>query len=176
MAANRQSAHEAEAEPEQPDYSVLSQAGMETLEAAEELFRDFNPERGLLSDIPQVTVDCASIDRVCHLAKGDSQLSLKMLLCLSCVDYEERFELVYFLHSLEKEQTLVVKTNVPYENPCLPSIAGVWAAAEWYEREASDLFGVVFEGNPDTSPLLLYEGFGGYPGRKSFPFYEYREF
>jgi NADH-quinone oxidoreductase subunit C len=92
------------------------------------------------------------------------------------VDYEDHFQLVYFLHSLDREQTLVVKTEVSYEDPVLPSVSHVWAAAEWYEREASDLFGVKFDGNPDSSPLLLYEGFGGYPGRKSFPFYEYREF
>ena len=176
MAANRHAAHDAEAEPEQPDYSVLTETGLRTLEAAEELFSDFSPERGLLFDIPQITVEAAGIDQVCRLAKTDSSLDLKMLHCLSCVDYEEHFQLVYFLHSLEREQTLVIKTSVPYENPVLPSVSGVWAAAEWYEREASDLFGVTFEGNPDPSPLLLYEGFGGHPGRKSYPFYEYREF
>lgn len=178
MVANRHAAPnaDADAEAEQPDYSVLSPSALATLEAAEELFRDFNPQRGLLSDLPQVTVDPAGIDRVCEIAKNDPKLALKMLLCLSCVDYEEHFLLVYFLHSLEKEQTLVVKTGVSYESPALPSVSAVWAAAEWYEREASDLFGVTFEGNPDSSPLLLYEGFDGFPGRKSYPFYEYREF
>lgn len=176
MVASRQGAHGAEEEAEQPDYSVLTERDLQTLETAEELLRDYSPERGLLSDLPQLTIDCAGVEQACRAAKNDDGLDLKMLLCLSCVDYEEHFQLVYFLHSLEKEQTLVLKTNVPYENPALPSVSGVWAAAEWYEREASDLFGVTFEGNPDSSPLLLYEGFGGHPGRKSFPFYEYREF
>ena len=176
MAANRHSAHDAEAEPEQPDYSVLSQTGLETLEAAEELFGDFSPQRGLLADLPQVTIDSSAISQACQIAKNNPRLDLKMLLCLSCVDYEEYFQVVYFLHSLSKEQTLVLKADVTYDNPVLPSVSEVWAAAEWYEREASDLFGVNFEGNPDSSPLLLYEGFGGFPGRKSFPFYEYREF
>ena len=176
MVANRHGAHGAEEEAEQPDYSVLTELGLQTLETAEELFQDYGPERGLLSDLPQLTIDSAAIEQACRLAKNDVRLDLKMLLCLSCVDYEEHFQLVYFLHSLEKEQTLVLKTNVPYESPALPSVSGVWAAAEWYEREASDLFGVTFEGSADSSPLLLYEGFGGHPGRKSFPFYEYREF
>ena len=176
MAANRHAAHDSEAEQEQPDYSVLSEESLQTLELAEELFKDFNPERGLLSDLPQVTVDAAGIADVCRLAKSDPSLDLKMLLCLSCVDYEESFQLVYFLHSLDREQTLVVKANLPYECPEIPSVFEVWAAAEWYEREARDLFGVTFVGNPNSAPLLLYEGFGGYPGRKSYPFYEYREF
>ena len=179
MAANRHAAHGTEAdrdEEEQPDYSVLAEKDLLTLELAEELFKDFNPERGLLSDLPQLTVDAAGIADVCRLAKSDPNLDLKMLLCLSCVDYEESFQLVYFLHSLAREQTLVVKANLPYEDPEIPSVSDVWAAAEWYEREARDLFGVTFVGNPDSAPLLLYEGFGGYPGRKSYPFYEYREF
>ena len=49
-------------------------------------------------------------------------------------------------------------------------------AADWHEREAHDLFGVSFEGPPDLAPLLLYDDFEGYPGRKEFPFNEYREF
>ena len=176
MAANRHSGHNGEEEPEQPDYSVLSPESLATLEAAEELFRDFHPQRGLLSELPQVTVDPAAVDRACQLARDDDALSLKMLLCMSCVDYEERFQMVYFLHSLEREQTLVIKADLPYDDPVIPSVSQVWAAAEWYEREARDLFGVTFQGNPDSAPLLLYEGFGDHPGRKSYPFYEYREF
>jgi NADH-quinone oxidoreductase subunit C len=55
-------------------------------------------------------------------------------------------------------------------------VTSVWRAADWYEREAHDLFGVHFEGHPDLSPLLLYEGFEGYPGRKEYPFNDYQEF
>ncbi len=176
MPANRHGGHNGEPEAEQPDFSALADAGRQTLAVAEALFAPFNPQPGLLADLPQITLDAAGIEPACRLAKEDSRLAFKMLLCLSCVDYEDYFQLVYFLHSLEREQTLVLKADVPYDNPSLPSVAGVWAAAEWYEREAHDLFGVIFEGCPDASPLLLYENFGGYPGRKEFPFYEYKEF
>ena len=84
--------------------------------------------------------------------------------------------MVYILQSLEPERTLVVKTQAPHDDPVVPSVTGVWRAAEWYEREAHDLFGVSFAGHPDLVPLLLYDEFEGYPGRKEFPFYEYREF
>lgn len=177
MAATRHAAPEGAADAaEQPDYSVLTDTGRDTLAAALELFQDFDPQPGLLSDLPQVTVSAAAIDQVCRLAKEDPGLALKMLLCLSCVDYETHFQLVYFLHSLAAERTLVIKAEAPYADPRLPSVAAIWPAAEWYEREARDLFGVQFEGNPDAAPLLLYEGFEGFPGRKEFPFYEYREF
>ena len=84
--------------------------------------------------------------------------------------------MVYILHSLDPERTLVIKTDVPYDEPRVPSVTSVWKAAAWYEREAHDLFGVEFDGNPDLSPLLLYEGFEGYPGRKEYPFNDYQEF
>ena len=70
----------------------------------------------------------------------------------------------------------MIKANVPFEDPHLPSVTSVWRAAEWYEREAHDLFGVTFDGHPNLAPLLLYEGFEGYPGRKEYSFHEYQEF
>ena len=85
-------------------------------------------------------------------------------------------QLVYFLQSLEPERTLVLKTEAPYDDLVVPSVTSVWRAADWHEREAHDLFGVSFEGHPDLAPLLLYDDFEGYPGRKEFPFNEYREF
>ena len=95
---------------------------------------------------------------------------------MSCVDYLEYFQMVYFVHSLQYEQTLVVKVNTSYESPSVPSVTGIWKAANWYEREAHDLFGVKFVDHPDLSPILLYDEFEGYPGRKEFPFHDYQEF
>lgn len=178
MAATRPAAGHGEAGDavEQPDYSALSDRGREMLAVAQEVLGDLEPEPGVLGDLPQVTVAAEWIEQVCRRAKEDARLALTMLHCLSCVDYESYFQLVYFLHSIETEGMLVIKADVSYDDPRLPSVAGIWPAAEWYEREARDLYGVSFEGNPDGAPLLLYEGFEGYPGRKEFPFYEYREF
>ncbi len=156
--------------------ALLSQPRRDLLTRVSEVLKEYGPKPGALNDLPQVTVPAESIAAVCRLAKDDLELDFKMLLCMSCVDYQEYFQMVYFLHSLEREQTLVVKADVSYEEPSIPSLTSVWQAAEWYEREAHDLFGIAFEGHPDLSPLLLYEGFEGHPGRKEFPFYEYQEF
>jgi len=156
--------------------ALLSQPRRDLLTRVAEVLEEYGPKPGALNDLPQVTVPAESIAAVCRRAKDDPELDFKMLLCMSCVDYQEYFQMVYFLHSLDREQTLVVKADVSYEEPSLPSLTSVWRAAEWYEREAHDLFGIAFEGHPDLSPLLLYEGFEGYPGRKEFPFYEYQEF
>ena len=161
---------------EEKSLALLSQARRDLLTRVEEVLEEYGPKSGALNDLPQVTVPAESIVGVCRRAKDDPELDFKMLLCMSCVDYQEYFQMVYFLHSLDREQTLVVKADVSYEEPSLPSLTSVWQAAEWYEREAHDLFGIDFESHPDLSPLLLYEGFEGYPGRKEFPFNEYQEF
>ena len=186
-----------EPEPEGPDLSSLNADGRTLLDSVLDVLRDHHPQPGTLSDLPQVTVERQHILDVCRAMKEDELIGAKMLLCLTAVDYppgsgtggghgrgreeeaEEapgRLEMVYVLQSLEPERTIVLKTEVPYDDPVVPSVTSVWRAADWYEREAHDLFGVAFDGHPDLSPLLLYDGFEGYPGRKEFPFYEYREF
>jgi NADH-quinone oxidoreductase subunit C len=174
--AESTSAHPASTSPTQADTSQLNESSRELLALVGEVFQDLHPELGAVLDLPQVAIGPGAIVRACRLAKEDSRLGFERLLCLACVDYKEYFQLVYLLHSINRERTLVIKTNVPYDDPHLPSITSVWRAADWYEREAHDLFGVVFDGHPSLAPLLLYEGFEGYPGRKEFPFHDYQEF
>ena len=115
------------------------------------------------------------IPGVCRLARDNPELGFDYLRCLSVVDYVDRLDVVYHLFSLEKRHKMVIKASVSPDSPHIPSVTSIWRAANWFEREGHDLFGVVFEGHPDLAPLLLYEGFEGYPGRKSFPFHEYTE-
>ena len=176
MPPRRRNAPEAEAEPPPDPIELLSPVRRATLDHAVAVLSEFAATPGALGDLPQVTVPSEQIVSTCIACRDDAELDCRMLLCLACVDYEERFELVYFMQSLVNETTLVIKTQVPYENPLVPSVTEVWPAADWYEREAHDLFGVSFQGHPDLSPLLLYPEFEGFPGRRDFPFYEYREF
>ncbi|MBM3944215.1 MAG: NADH-quinone oxidoreductase subunit C [SAR202 cluster bacterium] len=117
----------------------------------------------------------ADVAEVCRTAKEDGRLSFDYLRSISVVDYVERLEVNYHLFSMDKRHKMVIKASVPHDSPSVPTVSGVWRGADWYEREGHDLFGVVFEGHPDMRPLLLYEGFEGHPGRKSFPFHEYDE-
>ena len=167
---------EAEPEPEADPLEALTHSGRELLDVSLEVLKDLAPQAGALDDIPQVSVDKAHTLEACRLIKDDPRISARMLLCLACVDYSEYFQMVYVLQSLEPERTLVLRTDVPYSDAIVPSVTSVWRAADWYEREAHDLFGVDFDGHPDMAPLLLYEGFEGFPGRKEFPFNEYQEF
>ena len=77
--------------------------------------------------------------------------------------------------SLKFRQKIAVKCNLSVNDLSIPSISEIWTTANWFERESHDLFGVIFEGHPNLAPLLLYEEFEGFPGRKSFPFHDYQE-
>ncbi len=80
-----------------------------------------------------------------------------------------RFAVVYHLLSVHYNRRLRLKVFVPEELPILPSVCDIWASAPWYEREAFDLFGLLFEGHPDLRRLLTDYGFVGHPFRKDFP-------
>ena len=115
------------------------------------------------------------VPEVCRRAKETPELAFEYLRSISVVDYIEHLEVDYHLFSLGKRHKMVIKTELPPEAPRVTTVTTVWRGANWFEREAHDLFGVEFDGHPDLRPLLLYEGFEGYPGRKSFPFHEYTE-
>jgi len=86
-------------------------------------------------------------------------------------DAERPIELVYFLRSLERRADLRVKVELPKEQElAVDSVVGIWAGADWLEREVYDMFGVTFRGHPDLRRILMWETYAeGYPLRKDFP-------
>ncbi|MBP6104046.1 MAG: NADH-quinone oxidoreductase subunit C [Gammaproteobacteria bacterium] len=82
---------------------------------------------------------------------------------------QKRFYGVYHLLSLRHNQRLRLKVFAPGDPPTLPSVTTIWNVANWYEREAYDLFGIIFENHPDLRRLLTDYGFVGHPFRKDFP-------
>ena len=86
-----------------------------------------------------------------------------------------RFAVVYQLISITLNQRVRVKAFLAEDPPRLPSVADVWPVANWYEREAFDLFGILFEGHPDLRRILTDYGFIGHPFRKDFPLEGYVE-
>ena len=85
-------------------------------------------------------------------------------------DVKQRFGVVVHLLSFKHNRRLRVRCYAPDEGmPIVPSLVEIWSSANWYEREAFDLFGVVFEGHPDLRRILTDYGFTGHPFRKDFP-------
>ncbi len=153
----------------------LSQRGEHTAGLLARALGAMAVETGGRDDMPWARVrreDIVAANRACAAPGG---LGVDMLHCLLAVDYVERIELEYILFSIANNRKALIKVDLPPDDPTIDSVTGLWEAAGWYERETHDLFGVVFRGNPDLSPLLLYEGFEGYPGLKSFPLHDYEE-
>ena len=153
----------------------LDEKGQALSTLLENTLQELEPQMGATLDQVVVTVQPERVAEAARKLRDETQTACDMLLCLSVVDYLDRFEVVYHLQSLEKNHRIVLKTSTPYDDPHVPSVISVWPGADWFEREGHDLFGVVFDGHPNLSPLLLYEEFEGYPGRKSYPFHDYQE-
>ncbi len=125
----------------------------------------------IVNDELVIEVPAASIVAVLSFLRDDASCLFKVLVDLCGVDYPERgqrFEVVYNLLSLHHNQRIRVKVSVDETTP-VPSVCEVYSAAGWYEREAWDLYGIYFAGNPDLRRLMTDYGFEGHPLRKDFP-------
>ncbi|MBI3251816.1 MAG: NADH-quinone oxidoreductase subunit C [Candidatus Omnitrophica bacterium] len=127
---------------------------------------------------PVVIAKKESVKNFMAALRADSEFSFDLLMDLFAVDYlfweekEKRFEIIYNLYSLTKKHRLFIKVQVRETDPTLDSVAGVWPAADWYEREAWDMFGIRFSGHPNLKRILMYESFKGHPLRKDYRYNE----
>jgi len=121
----------------------------------------------------ETTVEVAreEIFEICKFLRSDPDLQFDLLtdLCgLDLLPQTPRFGIAYLLCSVKNGQRLRLKTRVG-EQESIPSIESIWKVANWYEREAYDLFGIRFENHPDLRRILLWDGYEGYPLRKDYP-------
>ena len=113
---------------------------------------------------------------VCKALKNDARYPFNMLMDLTAVDYlhweekEFRFEVIYNLFSLSANRRIFIKARVPETEAEIDSVSSVWPAADWYEREVWDMFGIRFKGHPNLKRILMYEEFEGHPLRKDYPY------
>jgi NADH-quinone oxidoreductase subunit C len=122
-------------------------------------------------------VDRASLVAAMTALRDTPGLEYQQLMEIAGVDYpdrEERFECVYCLLSLTRNHRIQVRVNTDETQP-VPSVTGIWPVAGWLEREVYDMYGVLFEGNPDLRRILTDYGFRGHPQRKDFPLTGYVE-
>ena len=117
------------------------------------------------------------IVKVLTFLRDDTACQFKIVIDICGVDYPERpkrFDVVYNLLSLTHNQRVRVKLETDEETP-VPSVTPVYSAAGWFEREAWDMYGILFAGHPDLRRLLSDYGFEGHPLRKDFPLTGYVE-
>jgi NADH-quinone oxidoreductase subunit C len=116
-------------------------------------------------------VQGASIVPVLTFLRNDVQCQFVSIIDICGADYPsrpKRFDVVYHLLSPRQNQRIRIKLQADDETP-VPSVTGVYPGADWFEREAYDLYGILFSGHPDLRRLLTDYGFEGHPLRKDFP-------
>ena len=158
---------------------------IQTLEAA--LASVLGERAQVTTSLGEVTIVVKAADylSIMQTLRDDPQLRFEQMIDLCGVDYSTygegtwegaRFAAVTHLLSVEKNWRLRVRVFAPDDDmPILPSIVGIWRAANWYEREAFDLYGIIFEGHNDLRRILTDYGFIGHPFRKDFPISGYVE-
>lgn len=131
---------------------------------------------------PHAVVRPAAWHDVALFLRDDPRLHFDWLRCISGVDHiEERlFTIVYDLHATRRSERpeglwtvhaeIAIKVRVARDRPHVPSVADVWPAADWHEREVYDLLGVIFDGHPDLRRILCCEDWVGHPLRKDYEF------
>jgi NADH-quinone oxidoreductase subunit C len=152
-------------------YSTLAAAARDQLagliESAEVEFNELN-----------IVVSKDKLLDTCTALRDNASFTCEQLIDLTGLDYSEfgdgrwqgpRFAVAYHLLSVKNNHRIRLKVFVDGEPPLVNSVVEIWNSANWYEREAFDLFGIIFEGHPDLRRILTDYGFVGHPFRKDFP-------
>src|SRR5690242_2126720 len=119
-----------------------------------------------------IYVDRPFIREACAILRDDPTVPFNFLSDLTCVDWypsEPRFEVVYHLLSIAQKDRVRLKVKLGGDDPSIESVTSIWPAANFFEREIFDLFGVRFQGHPYLRRLLMPEDWEGYPLRKDYP-------
>ena len=134
-------------------------------------------ESGIVRGELTITVVTARIASALKFLRDDPSCDFTIPIDICGVDYpdrEYRFDVVYHLLSPTQNQRIRVKVQTDEETP-VPSVCEVYPAANWFEREAYDMYGILFSGHPDLRRMLTDYGFSGFPLRKDFPLTGYVE-
>ena len=120
-------------------------------------------------DMPVLQLLRDDLFHVVHRLKDE--FAFDLLLDVTAVDWPlrtPRFDVVYHFYSTQHRDRVRIKTVVDFTEPVIDSLTPLYGSANFMERECHDMYGIVFRGNPDMRPILLYEGFVGHPLRKDY--------
>lgn len=143
-----------------------------TLKAIKKKFGDAVLEAGLDKGDLVAIVAPGKIHDIIVFLRDSPELDFKMLIDLFVVDYmprKPRFEVVYHLHCLPRNERIRLRVQLDEKKCEVDTITDLYSVANWLEREAWDMFGVVFKGHPNLKRLLMYESFEGHPLRRDYP-------
>jgi NADH-quinone oxidoreductase subunit C len=124
---------------------------------------------GTNKQYPEIIVDADQILVLADRLKQEPATRMDYLFCLTAADRKDGLNVVYHLTSTTHSHSLMVRVILADKvNPSVPSVSSIWRAAEFYEREVFDLFGIRFNGHPDMRRIFLEDDWVGYPLRKDY--------
>jgi NADH-quinone oxidoreductase subunit C len=147
--------------------------GLEAVELLRQRFPDAVVDAGTFAHAAWVELAPARIVACATALRDDPGLAFDFLVDVTAVHWPERtppVEIVYHLYSYRRNDRLRIKLRTGETGP-VPTLTGVWAAADWNEREAFDMFGVRFDGHPDLRRILMPDDYTEHPMRKELPLY-----
>jgi len=119
---------------------------------------------------PFAVIDPAALVDVCRFVRDEPRLAMDHLELLGGVDYKDRIEVVYVTTSMTHKHRFCLKVKLAREEPHVGTVEGVWPVANWHEREAFDMLGVVFDGHSDLRRILCPDDWEGYPLRRDYKY------
>lgn len=121
---------------------------------------------------PMLVIQSDMIADVARFLKDDPRTRFDFLNDLHGIDMKETLDVFYFLQSFTTGRFLALKVKVNRTTPHMPSVTPIWATADWQEREAYDLLGIIFDGHPNLKRILLTDEWEGHPLRKDYVPYD----
>ncbi len=118
--------------------------------------------------IEMLELETKDLVNACKLLKGSSEIDFDFLVLMTSAETKKYFQSIYTLHSTKNKKSLRIKVNVPKDNAKVPSVSLIWITANWYEREAYDMMGIVYTDHPNLKRILNPENWEGYPLRKDY--------
>lgn len=137
-----------------------------------EVFPDLNFDYSEFRNDLSITFPKENVVEVADFLKTDDDLKLIMLEDVTAIDWakrQDRFTVIYIVYSLHLNKRIILRVNVDEKNCNVDTVSSVWASAEWYEREAYDMYGIEFNNHPDLRRMYMPEEFEYHPLRKDFP-------
>lgn len=123
---------------------------------------------------PSCVVATDAIAAVCQWLRDEPGIALRTLMCVSATDDSEKLGVVYNLHAMEFKHGITLKVELTdRDKPVVPTLTHLYGTADWHEREAYDMMGIVFDGHPDLRRILCPDDWEGWPLRKDYVVQEF---
>ncbi len=143
---------------QQEIYNILKEKfGDEIIEFSHELPSD-----------PYIVANRSKIDEICLFLRDEENLNFDYLVILSGMDYIEKLGVVYHLYSIKHKHRLTIKVFLSKDDPHIPTVEKIWRSADWHEREAWDMYGIIFDGHHNLIRILCPYDWEGFPLRKDY--------